>query len=56
MKVIAVTSFSGAVSMYAGEVREIPQGEILSDLLRAGYVREEKKAKTKGRVKADADE
>ena len=40
MKVEAKTGFSGKVSMAAGEIREIPEGDALSDLLKAGYVTE----------------
>lgn len=38
MKVKALKSFSGAVSMYVGEVREIRTQEILDDLTAAGYI------------------
>ena len=39
MKVIAKTSFSGSViSMHEGEVRDVPEGDVLDDLLRCGYV------------------
>lgn len=38
MKVRAKISFCGAVSMAANEERDIPQSEVLSDLLSAGYV------------------
>lgn len=38
MLVRAVRSFAGKVSMYAGEVREIADKEVLNDLLRAGHV------------------
>lgn len=38
MIVRATTAFAGAISMHAGEVREIPKGVTLDDLLRAGYV------------------
>lgn len=41
MKVKAVISFSGILSMAAGEVRDLPNGDMLQDLLRAGYVLEE---------------
>lgn len=41
MKVKALVSFAGAVSMYAGEIREI-DGTIARDLLHAGYVVEDK--------------
>ena len=45
-KVKAITSFAGIVSMSAGEIREIDDNTVLSDLLSAGYVEElsEKKA------------
>ena len=45
MKVKALVSFSGTVSMAVGEVAEIGEGEVLTDLLRAGYVQEAEKAK-----------
>lgn len=35
-----MVSFSGTISMAVGEVAEIGEGEVLSDLLRAGYVQE----------------
>lgn len=38
MKVRALTCFSGRVSMYQGEEKEIPDGKILDDLLSCGYV------------------
>lgn len=38
MKVKALKSFSGAVSMYAGEVRDIRTQTILDDLTAAGYI------------------
>lgn len=38
MLVKAVVSFSGKVSMTAGEVREIKDQFILNDLMRAGYI------------------
>lgn len=41
MKVRATTSFSGSVTMYAGEVREIADDFIRNDLIRAGYVEAE---------------
>ena len=54
----ATKSFSGALSMVKGEVREIEDGEIVKDLLRAGYiedlsakqkvVKSSKPSKTKG--------
>ena len=47
----ALTSFSGIVSMYEGETREIDDAAIVADLLRAGYVEE---VKPKGRTKKTA--
>lgn len=38
MKVKALKSFSGAVSMYAGEIRDIRPQAILDDLTAAGYI------------------
>ena len=38
MRIKATTSFSGTVSMSAGEERELEAGAILTDLLSCGYV------------------
>ena len=38
MRVKALKSFSGAISMYAGEVRDIQTQAILDDLTKAGYI------------------
>lgn len=38
MRVKALKSFSGAVSMYEGEVRDIENKDILDDLTTAGYI------------------
>ena len=38
MKVRALKSFSGVMSMYAGEVRDIRTQAILDDLTAAGYI------------------
>ena len=38
MKVKALKSFSGVISMYAGEVRDIQTPAILDDLTAAGYI------------------
>lgn len=38
MKIVAVKSFSGLVTMTAGEEREVRE-EIAADLLRAGYAK-----------------
>ncbi len=41
MRVKALKSFSGVVSMYMGEVRDITNKNILKDLTAAGYVEPE---------------
>lgn len=38
MKVKALKTFSGALSMHKGEVREISDDYILADLTKAGYI------------------
>lgn len=38
MKVRALKSFSGVVSMYAGEIRDIKTRAVLDDLTGAGYI------------------
>ena len=38
----ALKSFSGVISMYEGETREIDNAAIVADLLRAGYIEEVK--------------
>lgn len=40
MKIEAQKTFAGLISMKKGQIRELPQGAALSDLLRCGYVRE----------------
>lgn len=37
MKLKALKSFGGKISMYAGEVKDIKDEYIIKDLLRAGY-------------------
>lgn len=41
MKVKALVSFAGAISMGAGEIRDIDEADA-RDLLRAGYIVEDK--------------
>lgn len=53
MKIKALVSFSGAFSMYKGEIKECSDNAILQDLLQAGYV-EEVKEKPKKEVKKNA--
>ena len=38
MLVRAKCSFAGEVSMALNEVRDVPEGDVLDDLLRCGYV------------------
>lgn len=38
MRVRSAISFCGSICMAAGEVRDIPEGGALDDLLAAGYV------------------
>lgn len=38
----ALKSFSGVISMYEGETREIDDAELVADLLKAGYIEEVK--------------
>ena len=65
MKVKALKSFTGAISMYAGEVRDIRTQIILDDLTAAGYIEpvtprrsakdEGKRDSTLGHLPADTD-
>jgi len=41
MLVKAIVSFSGKISMSAGDVREIKDQYVLNDLIRAGYIEPE---------------
>lgn len=50
----ALKSFSGIVSMYEGETREINDAEIIADLTKAGYI-EEVKPKRGRNVKKSGD-
>lgn len=45
MRYKALKSFSGLVSMFDGEVREITDKNIISDLLQARYIEEVKEQK-----------
>lgn len=38
MKIVALKSFSGTISMFKGEIRDVNNQKILDDLLRAGYI------------------
>ena len=47
MKVKALIGFSGLVSMRKGEVKDIRDKAIVTDLLRVGYVEQIEKPKNK---------
>ena len=47
MKVKALIGFSGLVSMRKGEVKEISDKNIVTDLIRAGYIEPIEKPKNK---------
>lgn len=55
MKVKAIKSFVGLVSMNIGEIKDIQSNEVVNDLVKAGYVKkvEEKTAKTPKPKKED---
>lgn len=40
MKIEAITSFCGVLSMAKGEVRECSDEAVLADLISAGYIKE----------------
>lgn len=46
MKIRALVSFTGAISMHKDEERDCNNKVILSDLLNAGYIEEVKKEKS----------
>ena len=48
----ALKSFSGAVSMAEGEVKDISDPKIVNDLVTAGYIEEVKPAKSKAKEPA----
>lgn len=45
MKYKALKSFSGLVSMFEGEIKEIENKDIVNDLLNAHYIEEVKETK-----------
>ena len=53
MRIKALKSFSGVLSMRIGEEREYDNEVVLSDLLQAGYIEEIKPEKPKKDVKSD---
>lgn len=55
MKYKAKVNFSGKISMYVGEVRNISDEGIAKDLLKAGYIEEIKPAEKAKAVKGKSD-
>lgn len=53
MKVKALVSFAGSVTMARDEVKDIKEESIVEDLLRAGYVEQ---VKTTKKVKVDENQ
>ena len=53
MRVKAINSFGGQISMYSGEVRDIEDKAILDDLISAGYVAKLETAKPKESKKTE---
>ena len=47
MLYMATVSFSGKISMYEGEVREISDPSLVEDLTKAGYIIKYEATKTK---------
>ena len=56
MKYKAKVNFSGAISMYVGEVKEIADADIAKDLLKAGYIEEVKPADKGTKVNSNKTE
>lgn len=55
MKVKAIKSFVGVVSMSVGDIKDIQSDEVVNDLVKAGYVEavdDKPKAKTESKPKA----
>lgn len=51
MRVKALNSFSGpSITMYKGEVREVSDKALLTDLTKAGYIKEQKSVKKVAKV------
>jgi hypothetical protein len=48
----ALKSFSGVISMYEGETREIEDAEIVADLTKAGYIEEVKPKRVRSTKKS----
>lgn len=56
MLVKATVNFSGKINMSRNEIRDIPEGDALKDLLRCGYVVREKSTDTAEESSAGAAE
>lgn len=56
MLVKATVNFSGKINMSRNEIRDIPEGDVLKDLLRCGYVVREKSMDTAEESSAGAAE
>jgi hypothetical protein len=56
MKIRALVSFSGALSMSKGEIRECSNKAILHDLLKAGYIEEVTEKQNKDKDLQDENE
>lgn len=56
MLVKAIKSFSGTVTMASGDTRDIPEGAVLKDLLRAGFIVEAEPAAKKAAPAEDTAE
>lgn len=48
----ALKSFSGVISMYEGETREIDNAELVADLTKAGYIEEVKPKRGRSATKS----
>lgn len=55
MEYKAKVNFSGVISMYVGEVKDIADVNIAKDLIRAGYIEEIKPANKAKAVKETTD-
>lgn len=51
----AIKSFSGAVSMAVGDIKDIKDVDIVKDLLKAGYIREVMPAKVLNQEPKEAE-
>lgn len=56
MKVKAIKGFSGTISMYVGEVREVARSATIDELIRIGYLEEVKESAKPALEKAETSE